>query len=357
MSLSTFFVVKHHNAVRQRLKRPDKTMSSSLLTDPLMWVGSALCVVGAGAYVWMRVTARPASRTGSEAPVFPANDTDVDLPILAPSTDLLPVGSAPVPASPESAPPTQTVNLPGFSPDELPVAGRVRVLAGPHIGEIFALNEVRTMIGREATGGIRLGKDSSVSAQHAEITVLPEGRILFEDMSRNGSFVNGVKINGGKVEINGMFEVIVGGSRLQIEAAPIVEAAPVEDRLVLTSPDEAPGTLDRPVTRRPSKPTFIAAEFEQIAGPTVGKRFPIKGEFTTIGRENRDILLNDPTVSRQHAVLEVHEGRYLLRDMSSTHGTRVNGQEVDGDGRYLANGDKVAFGRSPEILLFRSLVD
>ena len=49
----------------------------------------------------------------------------------------------------------------------------------------------------------------------------------------------------------------------------------------------------------------------------------------TIGRDSRcDLLIEDTTVSRWHARLERAAGRWLLTDLGSTNGTRLNGWRV-----------------------------
>jgi hypothetical protein len=41
-----------------------------------------------------------------------------------------------------------------------------------------------------------------------------------------------------------------------------------------------------------------------------------------------DVVLEHPTVSRQHARLSFRDGCWVLRDLDSTNGTRVNGRRV-----------------------------
>lgn len=63
-----------------------------------------------------------------------------------------------------------------------------------------------------------------------------------------------------------------------------------------------------------------------------------------LGRElDCDVVLSDPSVSRHHAVLRRDGHRWLLEDLGSTNGTRVNGSIVVGPTRLLA-GDCVALG-------------
>jgi len=63
---------------------------------------------------------------------------------------------------------------------------------------------------------------------------------------------------------------------------------------------------------------------------------------TVIGRRNADLVLDDPDVSRQHAVIERYERGYLLRDLGSTNGSYVNGQRTDAE--MLHPGDVIELG-------------
>ena len=47
-----------------------------------------------------------------------------------------------------------------------------------------------------------------------------------------------------------------------------------------------------------------------------------------LGRGEADIVLNDTEVSRQHAAIEVHGARVVLRDLGSTNGIFVNEVKV-----------------------------
>ncbi|MFF1922482.1 FHA domain-containing protein [Streptomyces sp. NPDC058221] len=64
-----------------------------------------------------------------------------------------------------------------------------------------------------------------------------------------------------------------------------------------------------------------------------------------IGRDpGNGLRLSHETVSRMHAELTAHGGRWLLRDLGSTNGTCVNGQRVTGT-VSVREGDQVSFGR------------
>lgn len=61
--------------------------------------------------------------------------------------------------------------------------------------------------------------------------------------------------------------------------------------------------------------------------------------------ESVDVVVIDVTVSRVHAALERVGGAWLLRDLGSRNGTRVNGDPVVGQ-RRLSDGDEVLVGRT-----------
>ena len=72
-------------------------------------------------------------------------------------------------------------------------------------------------------------------------------------------------------------------------------------------------------------------------------RVPIDPLPFEIGRQpGSNLILRDSRVSRAHARILVEDGRYVLEDRSSRHGTFVNGQRVTR--QALRNSDKVEFG-------------
>jgi hypothetical protein len=64
----------------------------------------------------------------------------------------------------------------------------------------------------------------------------------------------------------------------------------------------------------------------------------------TLGRSRDcDCVLAEPSVSRRHAELRREGGRWLLRDLGSRNGTRVNGVRLL-DEAEVWPGDRVSFG-------------
>ena len=79
-------------------------------------------------------------------------------------------------------------------------------------------------------------------------------------------------------------------------------------------------------------------------GPEVGERFYIDRPSLSIGRDpSSDIFLNDITVSRAHALLEMRGGEVTISDAGSLNGLYVNGSTVER--ATLRTGDEVQVGR------------
>lgn len=74
-----------------------------------------------------------------------------------------------------------------------------------------------------------------------------------------------------------------------------------------------------------------------------GERFVLGDTIVTIGRLPESILvLEDPNVSRQHAEIRPSGNGFVLADLGSTNGSKVNGIKVSE--RVLEDGDELTFG-------------
>lgn len=74
-----------------------------------------------------------------------------------------------------------------------------------------------------------------------------------------------------------------------------------------------------------------------------GQRFVLDAEVVTVGRlPDCELLLVDSRVSRHHAEIRPHGDEFVLVDLGSTNGTRVNGVRVSQ--RVLRDGDELGFG-------------
>jgi pSer/pThr/pTyr-binding forkhead associated (FHA) protein len=75
-----------------------------------------------------------------------------------------------------------------------------------------------------------------------------------------------------------------------------------------------------------------------------GERVELGKEPVSIGRLNEcTIPLTDGNVSRRHAEVRASTRGYVVADLGSTNGTKVNGLRIQGE-QALANGDIVSVG-------------
>lgn len=64
------------------------------------------------------------------------------------------------------------------------------------------------------------------------------------------------------------------------------------------------------------------------SGPNAGSFYPVSRE-QSIGRaDDNDIVLKLKTVSGYHCRIAIQDGKYVLQDLDSTNGTRVNGEVI-----------------------------
>ncbi|WP_028062828.1 FtsK/SpoIIIE domain-containing protein [Solirubrobacter soli] len=93
---------------------------------------------------------------------------------------------------------------------------------------------------------------------------------------------------------------------------------------------------------RPRPPLELAV----LTGPAAGRTVPVRAGRWTIGRDaTNTITLDDETISRAHAELELDEhGAGSVRDLGSANGTWVDGAEVTDETADVAVGSVVQLG-------------
>ena len=61
----------------------------------------------------------------------------------------------------------------------------------------------------------------------------------------------------------------------------------------------------------------------------VGKSFPITDSSLKIGKSpDNDVVIDSPTVSRNHLVIQRQGDRFLVQDLQSTNGTFIDGAQI-----------------------------
>ena len=193
-------------------------------------------------------------------------------------------------------------------------------------------------LGRNVLGG--RGPDAVALAVLAElapaavITIRPDGKALIQRLS--AAVV--VKVDGGP--LGAMPHPLSPGARISIGPARLTYVA--------SSPDgDKPN--DSRLAEKPATPTEV---IEAMAPPLVGGRlielgtgcvYPVPRDGLAIGRGPEcDIVVDDPGVSRRHAVVKPGRGGFTITD-ESANGTFVNGRRMTG-AQALRHGDVVGIG-------------
>ncbi len=224
-----------------------------------------------------------------------------------------------------------------------------------------ATHEIRqevALIGRDPGAAVGFGGAPAgvVSTRHAEVR-FADGQWRVHDLqSRNGTFVNGRRVEGSAPLTVGD-EIRLGetGPRVQVMAvseSPVTAAdrAPVATH---AGRDSAPPTTAVPAATppRPYAVTLLAA--------SSGTRFEARGTRIRIGRgkecEVRAAESSDAAVSRVHAELTVSPGGALtLSDAGSTNGTFLNGAPVT-QPTPVRIGDRIQLGSGGPVLILEGL--
>ena len=122
---------------------------------------------------------------------------------------------------------------------------------------------------------------------------------------------------------------------------------------------EAPPGASAPrLSPQPSAPADAARRMVAVlAAPDLGAGgtvFPVRAGKTVIGADRGSdiVLINDPEVSREHAILLHRQGAFHLSDRLSSNGTWVNGCELPASGTVLlSDRDRIRCGKTEFVFL------
>ena len=118
-------------------------------------------------------------------------------------------------------------------------------------------------------------------------------------------------------------------------------------------------TGDRPLTQEDLDTIARLSEGTALListrGAVSGSRYLLDEDKVTVGRDSRaDILLDDSTVSRSHAVFIRANGVFTVVESGSLNGTYVNRQRVER--AQLKNGDEIMIGKFRLVFFTKSAV-
>lgn len=179
-------------------------------------------------------------------------------------------------------------------------------------------------IGRVNENDIEL-PSKSVSRRHARIFT-DSGLCFVEDLnSSNGVMVDGTRVYG-TAELSAGSQIRVGDFLLFLQ---IYGGAPQSPHL---PPSQGPNDIG------------AHARLIRIGDSFEGETIAFTQRESSIGRtEESTIVLSDPSISRRHASLTVEQGRYVLSDLGSSNGTRINDERI-AQPTLVIGGDLVRIG-------------
>jgi pSer/pThr/pTyr-binding forkhead associated (FHA) protein/tetratricopeptide (TPR) repeat protein len=191
-------------------------------------------------------------------------------------------------------------------------------------------------IGRQDGNTIRL-TERNVSRRHARIVRDDDGRHYIEDSSRYGSRKNGKRF-GGRTTFEEGDVVVIGEYKLALRSGDAAIDAPIVQGPASAGPPPIPGaargdtpadpeTIAMPRAKAADTPANRVGRLVCTSGPFVGGEFKVLGNEVIIGRApDSDVVIEHPSVSKQHARILREVEDVFIEDLGSSNGITVNGQ-------------------------------
>ena len=285
--------------------------------------------------------ARPVSEaevSGVEGIVTP--EQGVPLP-PEPEGGTMTLQSAPAPAASEG---DATVvggmpQAPGEMPTQAPPAWLL-FKSGPRAGQSIPLSSEATSIGRGSDNDVVVD-DPAASRQHAQIA-FQDGTFVMEDAgSSGGTLVEGA---------TAARQVLASGSTVQIGETEMVFMQGEAPSGPAATGAGGPAAGAPGETMVMEQKATVMAWLAVTAGHDKGKTFQLKASETTIGRDQgNDVAISDAAASRRHATIMHQEGTFLILDMGSSGGTKVNGEAISG--KVLSTGGVITVGQTQMVVV------
>jgi pSer/pThr/pTyr-binding forkhead associated (FHA) protein len=223
-------------------------------------------------------------------------------------------------------------------------------LTGSREGRQVLLHRDSVTLGRDELVDVPLFGDHLVERRHAVLSLTPTPMIrevgVAERMRVNGQPVREAPLGDGSL-------IEIGKHRFRFHHRHL-PSAPYHSTLAPPAAPPPPGITGVPGPLVPSvvpdvttvvpvaSPTSRGLALRIVAGGP-STIIPLEDEPVTLGRETGNtVLLTDGKVSRFHARIEKLDGAWMVVDLGSTNGVRINGLRVTRAG--LAPGDWIYLG-------------
>lgn len=219
--------------------------------------------------------------------------------------------------------------------------------------------QVRLFENSESVVHIGRGKDNELvieeprsSRRHCRVFETPHGYFIEDLESRNGTILNGSKVEKSVLSEGDTFEI--GGTRLHFGVAPAEkpvdsDGSPNIDSTLLDddsqertqeSREESTASLVGESDSRVDEEVFLQCS----RGELEGERVVVDALPFTIGRKaDNSLSLRDGRASGYHARILKRDSNYYVEDMGSKNGTHIGGRPISGETR-LRRGANLVIG-------------
>jgi pSer/pThr/pTyr-binding forkhead associated (FHA) protein len=212
------------------------------------------------------------------------------------------------------------------------------------------------VVGRREDADLRLPY-SEVSSHHAKIRPDGAGIVITDLGSTNGTYLDGKT----KLEAKKEFalkpggRVSIGPAVLEVEA-PAAPPPPPPKPAARERDPGAHGTVL--VGNIDAKSAMVDMAMFQAAGARLivaaqdGRRtIPLGKMEVVVGREDAEVTIAHPSVSKEHAQFVFQGGKFFVEDLQSSNGTFVDGNRITGRAPIASQGT-VTFGTVPCLFVF-----
>jgi uncharacterized protein YjbI with pentapeptide repeats len=206
-------------------------------------------------------------------------------------------------------------------------------------GTCFLIRDGQSLIfGRDRGSADIVLSDEAISGQHLRCTCGPDGAQLEDLESRNGTFVNGHKIN---------FALLQDGDHISVGDAHFVVMLDTSDERP-TSRETASASPATSARRKLTLQILLPASDPRIgaAGGWLNV-YLFAGDTITIGRlpDRVDVAIpGDGQLSGKHMQFTLQAGSCRVTDLGSTNGTFLNGLQLSDE--LIRDGDEIRAGNT-----------
>lgn len=207
------------------------------------------------------------------------------------------------------------------------------VTSGPSKGKTYQVQVGDNTIGRASENNMVI-EDRGVSRNHAVLKAQEDSFVLVDLGSAGGTRVGETKLDGRSLKTGETISVGQTTLRLvEVEGNDDADQGTMSGATMVAQPGSGSGGV------------LIAQ-----SGPDAGKSYSLAQGDNIIGRESDcSVMLTDGSVSRRHAMIRKVEDRFIVFDLGSRTGTKVENATLTG--HRLSMGETIKMGRSELVLM------